>query len=75
VWLDQRADLEGLPRGAAAYLDAAEVLGADEAVLPRAHQANRRAVVGVERALVEPTTWLVVTGWNATAGERNLLGR
>jgi uncharacterized DUF497 family protein len=26
----------------------------------------------IERT-VEPTTWLVVTGWNATAGERNLL--
>jgi uncharacterized DUF497 family protein len=24
---------------------------------------------------VEPTTWLVVTGWNATAAERNLLSR
>ena len=24
---------------------------------------------------IEPTTWLVVTGWNATAGERNLLRR
>jgi hypothetical protein len=24
---------------------------------------------------VEPTTWLVVTGWSATAAERNLLGR
>jgi uncharacterized DUF497 family protein len=26
----------------------------------------------IERT-VEPTTWLVVTGWNATAAERNLL--
>ena len=28
----------------------------------------------IERT-VEPTTWLVVTGWNATAAERNLLNR
>jgi uncharacterized DUF497 family protein len=28
----------------------------------------------IERT-VEPTTWLVVTGWSATAAERNLLGR
>ena len=28
----------------------------------------------IERT-VEPTTWLVVTGWNATAAERNLLSR
>jgi hypothetical protein len=27
----------------------------------------------IERT-VEPTTWLVVTGWSATAAERNLLG-
>jgi hypothetical protein len=26
----------------------------------------------IERT-VEPTTWLVVTGWNARAAERNLL--
>ena len=28
----------------------------------------------IERT-VEPTTWIVVTGWSATAAERNLLGR
>jgi hypothetical protein len=27
----------------------------------------------IERT-AEPTTWLVVTGWSATAAERNLLG-
>lgn len=28
----------------------------------------------IERT-VDPTTWLIVTGWNSTAVERSLLGR
>lgn len=28
----------------------------------------------IERT-VDPTTWLIVTGWSSTAVERNLLGR
>jgi hypothetical protein len=34
-----------------------------------------RALTLVVERTVEPTTWLVVTGWNATAAERNLLSR
>jgi hypothetical protein len=33
---------------------------------------GRALTLVIERA-VEPTTWLVVTGWSATAGERKLL--
>jgi hypothetical protein len=47
-------------------------------------QGKRRLLVGatdggrvltlvIERT-TDPTTWLVVTGWSATAGERKLLG-
>ena len=35
---------------------------------------GRVLTLAIERT-VEPTTWLVVTGWNATAAERNLLSR
>lgn len=28
----------------------------------------------IERT-IDPTTWLIVTGWSATDAERNLLGR
>jgi hypothetical protein len=31
-----------------------------------------RALTLVIERTVEPTTWLVVTGWNTTAGERKL---
>jgi uncharacterized DUF497 family protein len=34
-----------------------------------------RVMTMVIERTVEPTTWLVVTGWNATAAERNLLRR
>jgi uncharacterized DUF497 family protein len=51
---------------------------------PRAPDASkRRLLIGrtnggrvltlVIEASVEPTTWLLVTGWSATARERNLL--
>jgi len=33
---------------------------------------NRTLTLVVERT-IEPTTWLVVTGWSSTAVERNLL--
>jgi uncharacterized DUF497 family protein len=33
-----------------------------------------RVLTLVMERTVEPTTWLVVTGWSATAAERNLLG-
>lgn len=34
-----------------------------------------RALTTVIERTVEPTTWLIVTGWNSTAIERNLLER
>ena len=34
-----------------------------------------RALTMVIERTVDPTTWLVVTGWNSTAAERNLLQR
>jgi hypothetical protein len=34
-----------------------------------------RVLTLVIEQTVEPTTWLIVTGWNATAAERNLLSR
>jgi hypothetical protein len=34
-----------------------------------------RVLTLVIEQTVEPTTWLIVTGWIATAVERNLLGR
>jgi hypothetical protein len=47
-------------------------------------QGRRRLVIGntdggrartlvIERT-IDPTTWLIVTGWSATDAERNLLG-
>lgn len=42
-----------LPRRRGVNLDAAEVLGAGEAVLAGADQASWRAMVGVERPAVE----------------------
>lgn len=35
---------------------------------------GRALTIVVERT-VDPTTWLIVTGWNSTAVERNVLGR
>ncbi len=35
---------------------------------------GRALTIVIERT-VDPTTWLVVTGWNSTAAERNLLER
>jgi len=35
---------------------------------------GRALTIVVERT-VDPTTWLIVTGWNSTAVERNLRGR
>ncbi|HUR85503.1 MAG TPA: hypothetical protein VMY78_09170 [Solirubrobacteraceae bacterium] len=35
---------------------------------------GRALTIVVERT-VDPTTWLVVTGWNSTAVERDLRGR
>jgi hypothetical protein len=47
-------------------------------------QSKRRLLIGrtdggreltlVIEQTIDPTTWLIVTGWNATAAERNLLG-
>jgi hypothetical protein len=34
-----------------------------------------RALTLVIERTIEPTTWLIVTGWSATDAERNLLGR
>lgn len=52
---------------------------------PQDAQGNRRLLVGrtdggrvltlVVEATIDPTTWLLVTGWNATEVERNLLGK
>lgn len=72
-------------------ISAAEVrqlIGNDHVVAgnPRGGQSDtRRLLLGVTdggRALtivvertVDPTTWLIVTGWNSTAVERNLRGR
>lgn len=49
----------------------------------RAEPGKRRLLVGrtdggrpltlVIEQTVDPTTWLIVTGWSATAAERNLL--
>jgi hypothetical protein len=33
-----------------------------------------RALTLVIEQTIDPTMWLIVTGWNATAAERNLLG-
>jgi hypothetical protein len=38
-----------------------------------ATDGGRVLTLVIEQTL-DPTTWLVVTGWNATASERNLLG-
>jgi hypothetical protein len=35
---------------------------------------GRALTIVIERS-VDPTTWLVVTGWNSTTAERNLLER
>jgi hypothetical protein len=35
---------------------------------------GRRVLTLVIERTVEPTTWLVVTGWSATNAERKLLG-
>jgi len=35
---------------------------------------GRALTIVIERT-VDPTIWLIVTGWNSTAVERNLLGR
>jgi uncharacterized DUF497 family protein len=50
---------------------------------PRDEHGKRRLLIGrsdggraltlVIEATIEPTTWLLVTGWNATEVERNLL--
>jgi uncharacterized DUF497 family protein len=34
-----------------------------------------RVLTLVVEETVEPTTWLLVTGWSATLGERRILGR
>jgi uncharacterized DUF497 family protein len=34
-----------------------------------------RALTLVIERTIDPTTWLIVTGWSATDGERNLLER
>jgi hypothetical protein len=34
-----------------------------------------RALTLVIERTIDPTTWLIVTGWSATAAERNLLER
>ena len=34
-----------------------------------------RALTLVVEQTIDPTTWLVVTGWSATLGERRILGR
>jgi hypothetical protein len=36
---------------------------------------GRRALTLVIEQTVDPTTWLIVTGWGATAAERRILGR
>lgn len=35
---------------------------------------GRTLTIVIERT-VDPTTWVVVTGWNSTSAERNLLAR
>ena len=66
--------------------EAAQVARNRYAVLSNARVAERRRfLIGVTdggRVLtlvveqtVDPTTWLVVTGWSATAAERRILGR
>lgn len=50
---------------------------------PRGGESDRRLMIGrtdgervltlvIERT-IEPTTWLIVTGWSSTEAERNLL--
>ena len=51
--LDQRRRVVALRGLGGVELDAAEVLGADEAVLVGAHESDRRAVVTVERTTIE----------------------
>lgn len=53
-------------------------------VNPTAPQRDRRYLIGqtnggrfltiVIESTVEPTTWLVITGWEATSRQRRLLG-
>jgi hypothetical protein len=33
-----------------------------------------RALMLVIEQMLDPTTWLIVTGWEATDGERKILG-
>jgi uncharacterized DUF497 family protein len=42
-------------------------------LLVGATDGGRVLTIVIERT-ADPTTWLVVTGWSATAGERKLLG-
>lgn len=66
-----------------------QLLGNDHVVVRNPHEGGepdaRRLLIGitnggaaltvvVERT-VDPTTWLIVTGWSSTAVERNLLER
>ncbi len=51
----------------------------------RPHPADRRLLIGqtdggrsitlVIEATLDPTTWLMITGWDSTARERTILGR
>src|SRR5437016_3310949 len=50
---DRRCGTEILYRIGGMEFDAAQMFGADEAVLVRAHQTGRRAVVAIERRTVE----------------------
>ena len=43
------------------------------AVADRTHHGGRALTLVIERT-IDPTTWLIVTGWNATEVERRLLG-
>jgi hypothetical protein len=73
------------------HVDAvAQVTSNDHVILPNTHAGGadrgaRRLLVGstdggrvitlVIEESIEPTTWMVVTGWNATPRERTLLKR
>jgi hypothetical protein len=67
--------------------EAQQLIGNDHVLVGNPHAGSdaRRLLIGLTdggRALtmvieptVDPTTWLVVTGWSSTAVERNLLER
>lgn len=69
------AELEQVPAGRHVVVrNPSDPTGGERVLLVGSTAGGRRLTLVLERT-VEPTSWLVITGWTSTSAERKLLSK